>query len=62
MFVFPGRVYAMSPDDAVEKIYRHVAARGFKILGAITIKVCEAQTRELDIWYEFYVRVEEIGT
>jgi hypothetical protein len=61
MFVFPGRVYALNPVDALDKIHETIDARGLGYIGPITLSKCDVQTSETVTWYEFYCKVVEIG-
>ncbi len=60
MFVFPGRVYALNPVDALDKIHETIDARGLKYIGPVSLRECDCQTKSI-VWYEFYCKVVEIG-
>jgi hypothetical protein len=61
MFMFPGRVYALNPIDALDRIHEMIDRRGLKYIGPVSLSKCVAQTSETVIWYEFYCKVAEIA-
>ena len=58
MFIMPGRVYALNPVDAIDKIQDMIAARGLKYVGPVELQDDGAVTKSVTR-YEFYCKVME---
>ena len=57
LYFLPGRVFAKDKEHAKILIVESARKKGFEIVGNINPYLCGVQTKNDELWFEFYVEV-----